>query len=388
MKILRIVVACLLLLSCGSTQKATSYLETGNYSEAFNTAVMQLNKDKNSKTNSNLIPVLEESFKKAAEADLTAIKELRLQTSIENLKKIYGTYLNLDLRQDEVKHLQPLYYEGKEVVFKFDDYKNHISSSKTAYSEALYTQAVKELKGNTLDARSAYKHLEDLNYVNPTYKNNIDALMKTAREKGSSFVLITLKNNANIKKDSLTGLTTINAANFNNTWVIFHTVKEARRKYNYQVDVVLDKLSFEPEKLLQEKVDQQAQVQDGWKYQLDSNGNVMKDDKDNDIKVARYVTVQAEVMLYQQNKSSKLDGTISLKDLNKNTLLQTKQESGEAKFQNTYAKYRGDQRAIEQKYYEALQNKEIPYPADWEFIRYSVSNFKDKLTAFLSQQEF
>ena len=388
MKKIILAITGLLLLSCGSTQKATSYLETGNYTEAFNTAVAELNKDKNSKANSKLIPLLEESYKKAAETDLAAIKSLKQNPTIENLKQIYGNYLNLDIRQDEVKALQPLYYEGREANFKFDDYTNQITKSKAEYSEALYSKAVAELKGGTLEARSAYKHLEDLNYVNPGYKSNIDALMQSAKEKGSSFVLLTLKNNTTISKDSLAGFTNINSANFSNPWVIFHDKKERNRSYNYQVDISIDKLTFEPEKLLQEKVNQQAQVQDGWKYQLDSNGNVMKDKDGNDIKVANVVTVQAEVMLYQQNKSAKLDGTVSIKDLKNKTAPQTKQDFGEAKFQNTYAKYRGDQRAIEQKYYEALQNKEVPYPKDWEFTKYAVSNFKDKVTAILSQQQF
>jgi len=61
---------------------------------------------------------------------------------------------------------------------------------------------------------------------------------------------------------------------------------------------------------------------------------------------------------------------------------------GEAKFQHTYGKFRGDQRAIEQKYYEALKAKEIPYPKDHEFVKYTILNFKQKVTALLSQQQF
>jgi len=113
----------------------------------------------------------------------------------------------------------------------------------------------------------------------------------------------------------------------------------------------------------------------------------MKDAKGNDIKEAKYKLVRAELALYQQNKSSKLDGTVTLKDLNKRTTLSTNPIFGEAKFQNTYGKYRGDQRAIEQKYHKALQSKEVPYPKDFEFIKYSISNFKQKITALLAQQQ-
>jgi len=379
----------LTLLACGSTQKATNQIQSGNYSDAFNTSVAQLNQDKTKKSNQKLIPILKEAYTKGAKADLSEIKVLEKQNTPENLKKIYGKYLNLDIRQDEVRALQPLYFEGKEITFSFDDYTDKIKTSKNNYSSSLYSIATAALKGNQLDARKAYKYLEDLNYIDPTYKNNLNDLLQKAKNKGSSFVFVNFKNNVkNISNDSIKDFASINSANFNNQWVIFHNQKQRRINYNYQVDIRLDKLIFEPEKTLQEIVPQEGKVQDGWQYQLDSNGNVMKDDKGNDIKAAKYKIVNAEVVLYQQNKSSKLEGTITIKDLIKRSTVSTNPTFGEAKFQNLYGKYKGDQRAIEQKYYEALNAKEVPYPQDFEFIKYSISNFKQKITALLSQQKF
>ena len=308
------------------------------------------------------------------------------QNTPESLKKIYGNYLNLDIRQDEVRALQPLYYEGKEITFSFDDYSDKIKNSKSNYSASLYANAMAALKGNQLEARKAYKYLEDLNYIDPTYKKNLNDLLQKAKDKGSSFVLVTLKNNVkNISNDSIKDLESINSTN---QWIIFHNIKQRNINYNYQVDISLDKLTFEPEKTLQETVAQEGKIQDGWQYQLDSNGNVMKDDKGNDIKVAKYKVVKAEVALYQQNKSSKLDGNIIIKDLTNRKTVSTNPIFGEAKFQHLYGKYRGDQRAIEQKYYEALQAKEVPYPQDFEFIKYSIRDFKIKLNGLMSQQQF
>jgi len=389
MKHFLLLLLSLTILSCGSTQTATNQIQSGNYSDAFNTSVAQLNKDKTKKSNQKLIPILKEAYTKGAKADLNEIKVLGKQNTPENLKKIYGNYLNLDIRQDEVRVLQPLYFEGKEITFSFDDYTDKIKISKSNYSSSLYSIATAALKGNQLDARKAYKYLEDLNYIDPTYKNNLNDLLQKAKNKGSSFVLVNFKNNVkNISNDSIKDLASINSANFNNQWVIFHNQKQRGVNYNYQVDISLDKLILEPEKTLQEIVPQEGKVQDGWQYQLDSNGNVMKDDKGNDIKVAKYKIVKAEVALYQQNKSSKLDGTITIKDLIKRSTVSTNPTFGEVKFQHLYGKYKGDQRAIEQKYYEALKAKEVPYPQDFEFIKYSISNFKQKITALLSQQQF
>ena len=389
MKYFLLLLISLTILSCGSTQTATNQIQSGNYADAFNTSVAQLNKDKSKKSNQKLIPLLKEAYTKGAKADLDEIKLLEKKKTPESYKKIYGNYLNLDIRQDEVRALQPLYYEGNEVTFKFADYTNEIKTSKNKYSTSLYSNAVTALKGDQLDARNAYKYLEDLNYIDPTYKNNLNDLLQKAKNKGSSFVIVYLKNNVrNVSNDSIKGLAIINSANFGNQWVIYHSKKQRNVNYNYQVDITLDKLTFEPEKTLQETVQQEGKVQDGYQYQLDTNGNVMKDDKGNDIKVAKFKVIKAEVALYQQNKSSKLDGKIIIKDLIKRTTLSTNPTFGEAKFQHLYAKYRGDRRAIEQEYYDALKAKEVPYPQDFEFIKYSIRDFKIKLTGMMSQQQF
>lgn len=245
------------------------------------------------------------------------------------------------------------------------------------------------MKGDKLAARKAYQHLEELIYTNPTYKNNLIKLSQNAKNKGSSFVLVLLKNNVkSISKDSVSDFANINSSNFDNQWVQYHHKKDNKVKYDYQITVEFNKLTFVPEKTSQETVPQEAKVQDGWQYQLDASGNVIKDDKGNDIKVAKYIVVKAEIALFQQNKASKLDGIVLIKNLKTNKQVSNNAMFGEAKFQHVYGNYRGDQRAIEQKYYDALKAKELAYPQDYEFIKYSVSNFKQKVTALVEQQEF
>lgn len=388
-KLFLLFLASFLLISCGGTQKATNLIATGNYVNAFNISIEKLTKDKNSKSSQKHIPVLKEAYTKAVEADLNEIANLKNSNSPESLKTVYGKYLNLDLRQDEVRLLLPLYVEGNEVNFSFDDYTKKIKVAKNNYSASLYNLAIKEMKGDKLSSRSAYKHLEELIYVNPTYKNNLTQLSQKAKDKGSSFVLVSLKNAIkSISKDSIVDFTKINSGNFDNQWTQYHHSKITNTKYDYQVTIEFNKLVFEPETTNQETVPQEAKIQDGWQYQMDANGNVMKDDKGNDIKVAKYKVVKAEITLFQQNKAAKLDGNVQIKDLNANTLISNNPMFGEAKFQHLYGKYRGDQRAIEQKYYDALKAKEITYPQDYEFIKYSISNFKQKVTALLAEQKF
>jgi len=53
-----------------------------------------------------------------------------------------------------------------------------------------------------------------------------------------------------------------------------------------------------------------------------------------------------------------------------------------------YLQYRGDQRAIEEKYYQALQNKEAAFPPDAEFVKYALAEFRLKMIQLLDQQDF
>jgi len=382
-------IATTLLLCCGGTQKATNLISSGSYENAFNISIQKLNKDKNSKSNQKHVPILKEAYTRSAETDLQEINNLKKANTPQALKKVYGKYLNLDLRQEEVKVLQPLYFEGAEMSFSFKDYSTDILGSKNNYSAALYTGAIKEMKGDKLAARKAYKLLEELIYVSPTYKNNLTELSQNAKNKGSSFVLVSLKNNIKtISNDSIADVAKINSGNFDNHWVEYHAKRNSRTKYDFQVAINLNKLSFVPEKTQQQTVPQEAKVQDGWQYQLDANGNVMKDDKGNDLKIAKYKVAKAEVLLFQQNKASKLDGIVVIKNLSTKAVVSTNPMFGEAKFQHTYGTFRGDQRAIEQKYYDTLKAKELAYPEDYEFIKYSILNFKQKVTALLSQQQF
>jgi len=231
-KLLLSILVLTIVVACGGTQKTTSYIQTGNYTEAFNNSIAKLNKNKTSKANQKHIPLLKEAYTKAAEADLQEIVNLQRINTPESLKKAYGKYLNIDLRQDEVKVLQPLYFESNEMRFQFKDYSNDILKAKNKYSASLYTAALKEMKGDKLAARKAYKLYEELIYVNPTYKNNLTQLSQNAKNKGSSFVLVTLKNNVrSIANDSIKDVAKINSGNFDNQWVEYHSKRNRSTKY-------------------------------------------------------------------------------------------------------------------------------------------------------------
>ena len=385
-----------LLFSCGGSQKASSAISSGNYHKAFELAATNLRKDKTKSSNQKNVPILKEAYDKAASNDKAAITQLKKINSKKNLYSVYQKYLMMDIRQDEVKALQPLYFEGKEYTFNFKDYSKNISNSKDDLSKFLYDESKTLLATSKKeDARIAFKNLEELYYdINADYKSDIRSLLDRAKAASSSFVLVTLNNKITSQLQDSTSVSEIaqfkkiNTANFDNPWVIYHDKKDYNVKYDFSADFSLDKLQFIPEKLNQEKVAQQKKVQDGWKYKYDAKGNVLKDKEGNDVKEAKYVIVKAEVMLYQQIKSATINGALVIKNVKTGAVISTHPLTGEAKLENVYAKYRGDQRAIEQKYHKALQNKEAKFPEDAIFKKYALDNLKKQAMGILNQQKF
>ncbi len=386
-----LVISILLLVSaCGSAKKAEKSVESGDYDNAFNIAITELTKDKNKKSNQKLIPTLKNAFDKAADRDLHKIKLLKKDNNTNNLKKIYALYVSMDVRQDDVISIQPLYIENKEVKFNLKDYSKEIEASLLKYSSHLYTTGTQQLAGSKLDARKAFETFNNLEYINPNYVGNLSSLVTQAKKKGSSIVLIKLQNKIQqlTTQDQTDELMRISSSNMNNQWVIFHDKKDYNTTYDYETTVILDQSQITPEQINTETVQQQAQVRDGWEYVYDHNGNVAKDSLGNDIKRDKIITVQAEVKLFQQLKTSRVDGAFVIKNARTNTQMSSTPILGEAKFENVFAQFRGDQRAIEEKYVQALQNKEAPFPVDEEFIKYALADFKSKMLQLLNQQRF
>ena len=122
--ILLVSIITIILSSCSGTKKTQKAIDNGDYDTAFNFAVERLTKDK-SKFEKQ-VPLLKNAFEKATARDLAEITRLQKQKP-KNLEAIYNKYMNLDVRQDEIILLEPLYFESKQVQFEVKDYTNDIA---------------------------------------------------------------------------------------------------------------------------------------------------------------------------------------------------------------------------------------------------------------------
>jgi hypothetical protein len=391
-QLLYLITITVILQSCSGTQKTKSAISSGNYQAAFDNAITKLNKDK--KKYAKQIPLLKEAYDKANAQDLAIIKKLKKQNSSEALKTIYKKYMNLDVRQDEITLLEPLTYDGKTYHFDKKDYSNEIAKAKKDYSDNLYKKALPLLNSSKQNARKAYELLSKIQVINPDYRNDLSQQIDNAKKKGMQYVIVKFKNNiANKLNDStslaiLKNFASLNTGNFTNKWITFHDKQDYSIIYDYQTDISLDKIIRIPEKINTQKVLQEKEIQTGWDYKLDPKGNVIKDKDGNDIKTPKMEKVKAEVTLFQQIKSTSLEGKLTLKNLKTNKIVGTTPVKSEAKLENIYATYKGNPKAIDQKYYDALNNKKKQFPNDIAFTKFALQTFKEKTEAILAQQKW
>ncbi len=379
-----------ILTSCSGTKKTQNAIDKGDYDTAFNYAVEKLNKDK--RKNEKQVPLLKDAFEKAAARDLTKIKQLKKQKP-QNLEAIYKAYMNLDVRQDEIILLEPLYFEGKEVSFKTKDYSKDIAKAKNNYANELYNKVTPLMHNSKENSRKAFEILEEIQYIDPNYRSDLASLITSAKKRGSDFIFVKLHNNvANQLKDSaslsmLNSFAKIRSGDFKNKWIVLHDKKDYSVVYDHEANIYLDKFTEVPFKEETQSVKQEKEIQTGWIYQKDPKGNVMKDKDGNDIRKPKMERVSAVVNLFKHSKASILDGKVIMKNLKTGASSNATPIQAEAKLENVFGTYTGEPKAIDEKYHKALKNKKQNFPVNSKFNEFALQTFKLKVEQFLAQQK-
>ncbi len=376
--------------SCGTSKKAENNLNIGDYDTAIQLSTEALAKGKTKKANQKHIPILEQAFAKANARDLEKIKALKKNNNSDSWKQVFDLYVSLNNRKAKIEPLLPLYISEQNRNAKFDikDYTDEIISTKNTLSEKLYQEGKTLLyTGNTLDARKAYEKFNYLDLINSGYKD-VRSLITQAKSRGTTYIYATVGNKTGkqIPKQLEDDILNFDAFGLENNWLVFHTKKDYSKQYSKTVVIELNQVEISPDQENSQLINQEKRIKDGWEYILDQKGNVMKDSLGNDLKRDKIITVRAEIKLFQQLKTAKIMGKVNYKNYNSNTSIGAYPVNAEAKFENTFGKFRGDKRAIEQKYYKVLQNKPAEkFPTDQEIIMYTSKGLQNKIKTVLNQ---
>ena len=380
------IIILIFIISCSTSKQIEKAVSIGNYDQAITDAIGKLRTNKEKRGKADYIVMLHEAYNKATERDLNDIDFLKKDNNPENYIKIYDRYVGLDNRQERIKPLLPLYADGKEVKFHFNDYSNHIITFKDKASDQLYKNASQLLKSNNkMDNRFAFESFREIENINPNYKNVRD-LMEVAHQKGTDFVIVNMNNDTqkvipNRLQDDILNFSTYG---LNNLWTVYHNTPVSKVNYDYDMFVNLRQINVSPEQIKERQIVKEKQVVDGWQYLLDSKGNVVKDSLGNKIKVDKTITVRCEYYEYKQFKSVQVVGNVEYNDLNTKQLLDAFPIQSEFVFEHIYANYRGDKRALDSDLLPFLERRSVPFPTEEQMIYDTGEDLKNQLKRIIT----
>jgi len=350
---------------CGSSKKQ---LSRGNYDAAIDKAVKQLRKNPD---DAKQIDILERSYDVANQLDNERIRFLKMEGKPDNWDEIYLVYKRLSDRQSYVGTVTPLSKNGRSVNFPNIDYMPEMIGAKRKAADFYFAHGNELMKNNLKDSyRQAYTEFVRAKEYMGDYPG-IDNKIMDAKYLGMSRVLITLRNSSILKfpQDFEEDLLTLDLPSLNSEWVEYHTQHlNDNITYDYFVNVNVKNIAVGPDQVVERDSVVKKEVEDGFSYQLDKRGNVMKDSLGNDIKIKKYKTLQCALVESIQRKACRIDGDIEIIQINPNKVLKKDPLGAQSTFENISARAIGDVQALNAEQLERTKSKAVPFPNDIEMV--------------------
>jgi len=366
--------------SCQSLNKA---VERGDYETAIAIAKRQIEGDK--KKSTKKIKILEKAYAKALKRDMDRVNFLKDENRPENYDVILDIYTNVKARQEALMPLLPLVgKDGYRAEFKFIKIDNLIKTTRTLAAGYHYDMAKKYLakaeKGDKWSARDAYTHLGTVARYFRHYKD-IDALRERALFLGATRIMVRAENRSLVSMPVgfQERLLALNIRALNDQWTEYYTVKPTHAEVDMVAEMEITNFIVSPEREFVREYQDKKEIEDGWDYVLDTNGNVAKDTLGNDIKVPRKVWIFADVLEVNRQKSASVGGVIKFYDARTTEKLNTRSFDVTADFADFACSYRGDRRALSKETRKRLKNNPLPFPTD-EHLALDAAN---KLKSFM-----
>jgi hypothetical protein len=360
-----VLILTILLGSCGTSKK---HLERGNYDAAIDKAVRQLRKDPR---DIKQINILERSYRIANEQDNERIRYLNMEGRPENWDEIYLLNKRMADRQSLVRTVTPLNAGSRTLEFPYVDYMPEMIAAKRKSADYYYAHGIELMKSNTKESyRQAFREFIRAKEYVGDYEG-IDKFIAEARYLGMSRVFVSVQNRSliNFPQEFEEDLLALDLPKLNSEWVEYHIqILDPDTRFDYFVNVNVRNIGVSPDQTMQRDTVVKKEIEDGFVYQLDAKGNVMKDSVGNDIKSPRYKTLQCALIETVQTKTCIIDGDIEVIQASPNVVLKKDPLGAQSRFEHISARALGDLGALSPSQLERTKSKAIPFPLDIEMV--------------------
>ncbi len=365
------------LTSCMSPQKL---VEQGNYDKAIVVGLKKV-RGKDNK-NPKHVQAIETAFRMANGIDLKNIERMKLEGQPDNWTKINAAYRKIQRRQDKIERYLPLIDKnGYRAYFDIVNVDALEIESREKAAQVLYAKAERNLeragRGDKLAARMAYQQLGQIDQYFRTFRDK-ERLKDEALELGRSYILYEVSNKVPFGaiKPIEDELRSFPVSNLNSIWLVYHSRKRKGVDYDYVINLNLANVQISPELVDNREYIDSREIEDGWEYELDENGNVKKDSSGNDIKIPKIVEIKARVLETYQHKSVVLQTRLEVKEYRTGELLRTIPITAEVVFENYAATFVGDERALSKESRRKIGNQPVPFPPNTVLLLEAANKIK------------
>jgi|GEM_PF-542218 len=390
MKNFYLLVLIALLSSCNSTKRVKQNLLSGNYYEAIQMAVEQLQKGKtNNKTQEQKL-LLKEAFKKYKDKKTDQIKFWQKEDDYKNAEHIYTAYLDLKKVQNQIKPFLPMQHPDRNKPLKFDitDYSGKILQSQDQYLSVLYQDAQNLISPNDqLACRDAYSKLEKIQNIDPNYKD-VEMLKEDAYQMGLEFVYVKAYNDTNkvIPKPLLSELLDFDTFGLNDFWTVYHRETQDNINYDYDIVIGFQSIIFSPERVIEKERSIQETIEETG-YQRDRDGNILRDENGDKLTYTKEIQAEGTLQTIRQVKSVQVTAKVEYFKLPDDQRTATHNMNSDFVFENVYGDFSGDERVLNDQEVDIINNKAVPFPSNEQMLLDAGDDIKNRLKRILKRNK-
>jgi len=377
----------ILFVSCNAYKQANNEISKGNYDSAFEIIYEKFTKGIKEKDKGNVIATLQTSYKLANENDFAIWEKYNTINDKSKYEKIYYAIQNIVDRQDKIKSYLPIIYNDKTVDFPTQDLEKQLAKAKQNYADELNEEGEFLLTFQSKkEARDAYYNFKTIKKLFKNYPN-IDTNLNKAKYLGTTFILMGIRVEAysflprNLEMD----LRNINSYNLNNEWNIYDTERQNNVAYDYEANMVLTRIEVSPERVETNSFSREKSIKEGQEFLRDSNGNVLRDKEGNDIKIDKYIVVNANVRETHLYKEAFINAQIELYDLKTNKIKTREFLESRFIFDDYSAQIYGDERALDNNYFTRVKRNPIYFPSNEQMIFDCGQDLKGKMKNIMNR---